>query len=123
AAPAPFNRHNHPITKIKRIGTRHLCWPPSPSQHLESQIAAQRNPLRFRFQEMRSNRRYDAALVRAFAASLSYECLEIQILQWPTRVETKPFTHALGAIASMSPITSTTAVRPEVRAFFKAGPM
>src|SRR6185437_12289552 len=68
------------------------------------------------------NRRYDATLVRAFAASLSYECLEIQILQWPTRVETKPFTHALGAIASMSPITSTTAVRPEVRAFFKAGP-
>ncbi|HEV2550924.1 MAG TPA: ATP-binding protein, partial [Stellaceae bacterium] len=32
------------LAKIKRIGSRHPCWPPNSSQHLESEIEPLGNP-------------------------------------------------------------------------------
>ena len=54
ATPPSFNRRHHPFAQIKRIGSRHPCWPPDPSQHLKSHFDAGGNPSRFRPQETRS---------------------------------------------------------------------
>src|SRR5215813_8700113 len=46
-APSPCHQRYGTLTKIQRVRTRHSCWPPHPSQHLESQTHPQGNPSRF----------------------------------------------------------------------------
>jgi len=41
---ASLNRCNHPFAKIDRIRFAHPCWPPVPSQHVESEPARFGNP-------------------------------------------------------------------------------
>jgi len=44
ATPASLNRTNNALAKIIRIGSGHACWPPYPSQHLESHQTIRVNP-------------------------------------------------------------------------------
>src|SRR5262249_13465735 len=54
-APSPCHQRYGTLTKIQRVRTRHSCWPPHPSQHLESQTHPQGNPSRFTSGETGSN--------------------------------------------------------------------
>src|SRR5215510_12956455 len=55
--PSPCHQRYGTLTKIQRVRTRHSCWPPHPSQHLESQTHPQGNPSRFTSGETGSRKR------------------------------------------------------------------
>src|SRR5262245_44415983 len=66
-APSPCHQRYGTLTKIQRVRTRHSCWPPHPSQHLESQTHPQGNPSRFTSGETGSRGKKVAGIGRSMA--------------------------------------------------------